>query len=58
MTRHTTPLWTPCEGSGVVSPHELCPVCGAPYPQGQQMPEHDRRDVLAMIDQRYGVEAS
>jgi hypothetical protein len=39
----------PCEGSGAVSPHWLCPMCGTPYPQGETIPDHDRLDVLAMM---------
>lgn len=43
------PIIIPCEGSGAVSPHHLCPMCGQPYPQGEPIPDHTRQDILAML---------
>ena len=44
------PIMVPCVGSGTVSPHYLCPMCGIPVPEmGEPLPDHDRTDVLAML---------
>lgn len=43
-----------CEGSGEISPHWLCPMCGVPVDGlggGGDRPliEHNRRDILAEL---------
>jgi hypothetical protein len=44
-------LWIHCEGSGTPVLHHLCTMCGELLPIGcRTIPEHERRDVLGMLD--------
>ena len=38
-----------CEGSGALSPG-WCPMCAVSVPVGEMIPEHQRLDVLVMLD--------
>ena len=57
----TEPIWIECEGSNLVGhavmgdgqPLVMCQMCGQTYiPAGVygSVPDHDRQDILAMID--------
>jgi hypothetical protein len=43
------PIFIRCEGAGAES-QGWCPMCAIYVPRGLTIPDHDRLDVLAMID--------
>jgi hypothetical protein len=43
------PLFIRCEGSDTLSPG-WCQMCGIPAIRGTVIPEHQRTDILAMLD--------